>query len=550
MSTVIEDPASTREWQPADRRAQHAPTTLPDGSPNLALLEDKLPPALKASKALAIFTAALGLIYFCLNRLAVRHTDVWGHLAYGRWMVEHGRIPETEPLLLLSQGVPWVDTAWLGKLSGYWMFEWFGLAGLQMIHGLSLTIAFALLAWGVYRITRSVPFTLIGLLAFGLVDYQQILIHRPQDIALACFVATLVLAMPTRLARGAWIVLPLVFAVWANFHGSFPVGLLVLGAIAAGRAIDLFRRTRNLRLALRSRLVWRPLLLLELCAAAALLNPRGLGIYADVLAISRNPNLPSLVDWAPLTFRMFQGQALAVAIVALFVAYRCSPRRATASEVLLLLGLGGASLWTLRMIIWFGPVVGYCLALHGAAAWRRRKRLPVVVPPSERRGLWSVATVGLAWIFFAYTPFGLQRIHGRPQGKELREYYRHNVTQRTPLDAVEYVREQADELPGGLMYNSHEWGDYVQWAAPEKFRVFVNSHVHLIPREVWEDYLLIHGASGPWEDKLDRYGVNTVLVDTTNYAALIYALRNHDGWREAYRDPQGLSVLFVRKQPV
>jgi hypothetical protein len=551
MSTILHEPR-TKEPQvvvPADR--QRRPATLPDGRPDLSLLEDKLPDWLKAPKALAALTFVVGLVYFLFARMDVRVTDVWGHLAYGRWMVEHGALPATEPLLALAQGVPWVDTAWLSKVAGYWVFEQFGVAGLQFIHAASIATGCALLAWALCRRTGSAGWTTLGLLACLLVDWQQLEIHRPQDAGLACFVAVFVAASSLRRHRAMWVAIPLVFALWANLHGSFPMGLLLLATIAAGRAIDLFRRTGRLGLTLRSRLVWQPLLLLQLSAAAALLNPAGLGIYSDVLTISSNPNLKTLLDWVPLNLRMFQGQAFALIVVALCAVYRWSPRRVSAAEVLLLVGFGALSLWTLRMIVWWGPIAGYYLALHAQAGWRSRHRLPVVAPPAERRGLWTIATVGLVWIFFAYSPFGMQRVHGMPEGDAVAKEFRAAVVERTPLDAVTYLTEHAGELPGGPMYNSQEWGDYLLWAAPPKFQVFVNSHAHLVPREVWDDFLLVHDGGGGWDDKLDRYGVNTVLVDTSNYDGLIRALREQgEKWQEAFRDPQGLAVLFVRRKPV
>ncbi|MCA9081588.1 MAG: hypothetical protein KDA58_13575, partial [Planctomycetaceae bacterium] len=85
------------------------PTMLPDGRANVSLLEDQFPERFKAPRDLAILTTVLGLLFFSFNRLAIRLTDVWGHLAYGSWIAEHGALPKTEPLMVLSQGMPWVD---------------------------------------------------------------------------------------------------------------------------------------------------------------------------------------------------------------------------------------------------------------------------------------------------------------------------------------------------------------------------------------------------------------------------------------------------------
>lgn len=549
MSTMIEPPRT-----PSAAREPSAggkpPVTLPDGRPNLALLEDQLPEWLKLPRTVPILTAVIGLVYFVLSRLAIRHTDVWGHLAYGRWIQSQGALPTTEPLLPLAQGVPWVDTAWLSKVGGAWVFERFGVAGLQFAHALPLTLAFVVLAWMIYRRTKSLGWTLLGLLALGLIDYQQLQIHRPQDFGVLAFVLTVAWGFSQRRLPWTWVGLPVLYALWANLHGSWAIGLMALGAIAAGRALDVLRRTRSLRSMLSSGYVWRVVLMGQLCAAAVLCNPAGLKVYADTLTISGNPNLQVLLDWHPLTLRMGQGQVFVAACVLLGLVFRFSPRRATAAEVLLLVGTAVGSLWSLRMLVWFGPLAAYCLAVHGAAAWRRWSHAPLMPAPVERRGIWTVTTIGLCWIFFAYTPFGLQRLHGRPQGDAAAADFHRNVSPRTPLDAVEYLQAHAAELPRGLMYNSHEWGDYLQWAAPAQFGVFVNSHAHLIPVEVWNDYLSIVDGGGNVPLMLDRYGVTSVLIDTTNYMGLIRVLRDDAEWKEVFSDPAGMAVLFVRKRAI
>ena len=70
------------------------------------------------------------------------------------------------------------------------------------------------------------------------------------------------------------------------------------------------------------------------------MNPYGINLYGEVLTFSSNENLTSLVEWEPLTLRMKQGRAAAVAALTIIVAYRISPRRISMTEILLLAGLG------------------------------------------------------------------------------------------------------------------------------------------------------------------------------------------------------------------
>ena len=53
---------------------------------------------------------ALGGLFVFLSHRPLWHTDLWGHLAYGRWMWEHGALPATEPFMPLAREVP-ISTA-------------------------------------------------------------------------------------------------------------------------------------------------------------------------------------------------------------------------------------------------------------------------------------------------------------------------------------------------------------------------------------------------------------------------------------------------------
>src|SRR5262245_11071771 len=58
--------------------------------------------------------ALLGLIFVLFSYVPLWHTDVWGHLKFGRWIVEHGRLPEREPFHgLADPHAPALHAYWL-----------------------------------------------------------------------------------------------------------------------------------------------------------------------------------------------------------------------------------------------------------------------------------------------------------------------------------------------------------------------------------------------------------------------------------------------------
>lgn len=511
-----------------------------------SMLEDKVPERLKASATTAGFALTLGLMYVLLSFRPLWHTDIWGHLSYGRLIVASKSLPVTEPLMPLASGVPFVDTAWLSQAIGFFAMDRLGVTSLSFLYAASITAMAALLAWRGYRRSQNAAITLAGLLLWFWGCWQHLSIMRPQMAGMLCFVALLTLLTSRQHRPWHWYAVPALFAAWANLHGSFVVGLVLLAGMALGRMLDLAVRCGEFRAIRRDSHVRRYVLLLELAAVAVLFNPYGVRLYAEVINVAGNPNVADLVEWAPLQLRMAQGQAAAMIALLLIVLYRLSPRRVTAAEVLLLFGFGAAALWTSRMLIWWVPLAVTFGMQHASAIWHQWRFAAESEVPSPRNGRWSVITVGIVWICFAFTPFGGRVMHGNEASLKLEKL----VSRQTPLGVVAHLKKLSDQnrLPRGQMFNTYEWGDYLLWAGPPKLKVFLASHVHLVPREVWKDYITISDVAAGWEEMLDRYGVNLIVLDQGTHAGLIGQLRASENWRQTYSD--NIGVVFVRRKAI
>lgn len=513
MTTSLEDPKPVR-LDPAQ------------------MLFDRFPEAWRLRRGAAALVVALGAAFLLYSYLPLHHTDLWGHLAYGRWIQQHQALPATEPFMPLAAGVPVVDTAWLAQVALHAAWQKWGAAGLQFVHALLVVGCCTLLVRNVYHKTRSAPFALVALATYGLLGWAQFEILRPQAAGLLCFCVLAALLAGRRWHLANWVVVPVLFVAWANLHGSFVMGLLLLALCCAGRVLDLLLRRRPPRGIRRDAAVRRLFLLTELAAAAVLLNPYGYRLYAEVFALAGNPNLRDLIEWDALNVRTLQGQLVLLVGMALAMAYRYSPRRVPAAEVLLLVATGGLTLWSARMIVWFAPLASAVLAWNLHAAWVRYRP---AAAPSPRAGKWSVVAAGAVWISFAFTPFGHFVLHGKQA--ELARV----VSRQTPVAAVEYLRQHP---PAGLVFNLFEWGDYLVWAGPPDVEVFVTSHAHLVPAEVWNDYMTVIGLSAGFSDVLDRYGIQAVMLDKQRHQHVIDRFRDRDGWRRFYED--AVASIYVR----
>ncbi len=514
---------------------------------------------------LGTFALFVGLAAFFvyLSHRPLWHTDLWGHLAYGRLIVAERNVPATEPLLPLCQGVPFVDFSWLSEVIGYLAERCRGVEALQFLYASAVITGVGLLAACTLRKTGSAAAAALAAALYVWVDWQQLAIMRPQLAGSACFLGVFLLATgrawretATRFRISA-LATALLFAAWANLHGSFLIGLVLVAAFILGRAIDLLRRTGRLRAVHEDRRVRRGLIVLTLAAVACLLNPYGWRIFPAAWELSSNANLQDLVEWQPLGWWMRQAGAALVVSLGLLGLYALTPRRIPATEILLLVGLGGAMLAASRMIVWWGPLAAYYASLHVSAVAQRPRRARGPLRsggPSVGRIFPGLRAAWAAWstrwvsagvlVVVAVCALLLTPLCDGLFAQIIPTDRRHYFSDATPLDATDYMRAHP---PHGQIFNPMEWGDYLLWAGPPGLEVFAASHAHLLPSPVWQDYVRVITLDDGWQKILEQYRINTVVVDDDQHAALADALRTDPQWSLAYEDDTAL--VFVRRTP-
>jgi hypothetical protein len=509
---------------------------LPHSSWSLSHLNFRL----QITRTTALPVVCLAGLFWHYSRLPLYHTDLWGHLAYGRWIAGHGLLPATEPFMPLAQRIPLIDTAWLSQLVAFGVYLAAGLAGLQVLHALAVVACCGILVWSVTRKTANPLAAGLALAVFVSLEWFQFRVIRPQMAGLVFFIALDAL-LTTRAGRrrSVW-ALPLLFVAWANLHGSFVTGLGLMAMGACGRIIDLVRRGQSLQRAVHDRrFAWLVRWTL-IAAVASLLNPYGPRLYVEVLTFARNPNLRDLIEWAPLNLGTWQGRICIAGAVLLPATGLAAGRRITAANWLPIVAFGGGTLWSARMLVWWSPLVASLVALQANGIWRRfrrgKKRRPAASPDASAGWVWTVIATASVVLALAGSPLGGQFANERGE-----ETFRH-VSPETPVAAVAWLREHP---PAGLVFNNYEWGDYLLWGGPPNVEPFVNSQVHLIPPAVWNEYRAISRAAPDCLDRLDAKKVGTVLLDHHRQQRLEERLIADPRWNRAYDDER--AVIFHRR---
>jgi len=481
-----------------------------------------------------LFALFLGGCLGYFSQLPLYHTDLWGHLSYGRLIWDSGEISTTEPFLQQVDNIPMIDTAWLARWFGYGIELSFGAVGLQFMFSIILTITLGSFLLTHYKLTGQIWLALIGTALFLWLEWKQLLIIRPQ-LAGVMFYVWIWCRLQFRPTLDLIWTVPPIMLLWANLHGSFIMGTGLICCLTLGRALDLYRESRQFT-RFWSDPEWRILMFCSVLAISTpLINPYGLGLYKNVLHFSENLNLYDLVEWRPLSLKMFQGKAAAVVSALMIGLWFFSPRKLKAAEILLLIVLGYATIKTSRMIIWLAPVLASQVVVH-LNAIREKQRGQLADPSNEiKHQGYTFLGVCILLLAFLTTPFGQSFF----QPIALRQ----SVSRGTPVEIARFINQQ-DHV--GNLLNTMEWGDYLIWSSKGEQPVFVYSHVHLIPRKLWHDYLSIMRCRDGWEEKLNHYQIDTIAVENrSRRKKLISQLKSSEQWQAAYHDRLG--YVFVRK---
>ncbi len=510
--------------------------------PDARVLEDKTPEWIRTTPVSALFTLLIGFVFVLMASRPLWHTDLWDHLNYGEQILRTRMVSSTEPIMRLCRGVSMINIPWLGQTGMAAINNHFGLTGLQFVYALLIAGSLALISWRAVRMSHS---AFGGILAAGIffkVNLDQLLVIRPQlaGVLFYCVVVAWMLGRHKH-SRWTWIGMPVMFALWANIHGSFSMGLFLMGIAGIGRFADVFVISKSLRVALLDREFHRTILLTQLCGAAVLLNPAGLAIYPEVLNVAGNPNIESMFEWDALSLRSAQGQSAAAAALLAFIAIKLSPRRMHCGEMLAFVATGLLAAWSGRMLNWWAPLAGIITATHLIAAMRKTTKWLQNPQPGKGTGLWTLVNSGIVWILFALTPFGIQIVHGRvPEANRL-------VSAETPLATVAFL-DSVESLPTGIAFVPAEWTGYVMNRGPKSLEPMVNLHVHVIPQQVWNDYMRMINGPSDWNGLMDEYGINLAVVDKDRQPGLLKRFKESSDWTAKYEDRQG--AVFVRNNPI
>jgi len=470
--------------------------------------------------------AVTAVICFALQVFSDNKADVdlWGNIGFVRALPGSDGFHTTNTYSYTEPDRPWVNHEWLAQYIMRKTWELLGNPGLLTLKMVLGLVVLALMHGALRHECRSGPLRLlVMLLIISTMSYGfGVRPHHFTYLLVAVFLSLL-----KRFRRHAWLhllVLPLLGMLWANLHGAFFIGGIVLLVYASVETV------RSQRHAMRSRLL--PLVLfggVALFVVATFVNPYGVRLWNFIFE-SGGTARPYLSEWAPFSpirhwnvHPDFIGLAIVVCC-----AYPFSrTRKDVAWTTLLYLSLVAAIVLR-RNIPLFAIVAGFTAGRHldsmaGKVIDRLSGRLP--------HGVWAVV-LALFIPFSVYTATTFSKNH--PHQIEIKpEDY--------PLRTVAFMKEYG---LSGNVFVFFDWAEYCTWHLYPECRVFMDGRFRsAYSEQAVEDYLAgLYGGEG-WERILTAYPTDMALVHYGNPIARLLGRRRD--WQLIHSD--GPAMLYVKR---
>jgi len=468
--------------------------------------------AMRGSLPLWVGVVTYAVLIISGDRLLLDPDTQW-QITVGQWILDHHAVPHTDVYSFTMRGQPWISTQWLAQVLYAEVYAWFGWTGPVVLAAVASSATFALLAR--YLVRSLSDSAALVFVAVALALTAPHLLARPHVLALpmmVVWIGELIAAAERRTAPSFWL-LPLI-ALWANVHGGFVFGLVMMAPIALDAVIEAEASDR-MALAVR----WAVFAALALAASCC--TPYGWeSLLASRKILALGGALPLITEWraADFTFlhpleicllgaiglSLYRGITLPLMRIAILLGLvHMALSQGRAAEILALLA----------PLVLASPLAGQ---IGGTKA----------VSSHSLRPIHGLMAAGLAVVLAAATLSFAAMHHFAP-----------NMA-NSPVVAVTELKKLNVER----VFNDYDFGGYLiaNGVAP-----FIDGRTELYGEKFFVDH---NNASGLMEpDNLFRllaeYQIQATLMRTQSAATKL--LDHMDGWQKIYSDD--VATIHLRK---
>ena len=513
----------------------------------------------KTARLLVCISFFLLFSAFLYNYLSINlwDYDFWWHISTGRYIVETGALPEKDPFSYTSELDEnknlfperesfLLKQYWLSQIVFYMIYRLFGDAGIIIFRALIFSVTGLLVFWRLKRngVNFYLCFIFVFLICFTFLSFTA---ERPVLFTMFFSIPVFLLLEEFRIkkSKSVFLLVPLML-LWANMHGGFILGDVIIGAFIIGETLSaIFKRSAYTK---EEMFVFYSACVSAIAVSA--LNPNGFGAFFVVMSqkysIFREgiqEHLPTFYLYKNNLRRIDLGYIILIALSLIIFIFRI--KKMNISHIMVLLWLLIMSVISFRFVIYFvligAIIVGTELHYLLESLFKRE-----FFVKNQRLSMASFVVMILLFSFILFINSVTLKWHefGKAEKKSV------------PVHSLDFIVE--NRLSGNI-YNDFVFGGYVIWRLYPWKKVFIDTrsiNSTVLQEARWINFAresiynkkIQAGKTPLWERLLDHYNVDIVLLDTLNVhgsiTPLVLSLIKNDKWIPVHVD--FISVVFVR----
>jgi hypothetical protein len=454
--------------------------------------------------------------------------DLGRHIAIGNYIIANGTIPTSDIFSHTLTGKTLVPHEWLAQVLFSSANSLLGLSGVVLLTAFVIAITFTL----AYReiLTRK-TFRLVALVAalWAAMTSSLHWLARPHIFTflfLALWTYQLEKVAEKKTDR-LW-VFPLMMLIWANTHGAFIAGFVVLGAYILEWLWDFLQRRADKE-------TGRSLFIIAISSfVVTFINPSGYLLWGTSVGYIGNKYLVDhTIEYMAPNFHLAATWPFLI-MMAFFIFSLGQGVKLKLRESILLAGWTVMALYSARNIPLFAIVTAPML---GTLIQSSAGKMPFLVKQDE--GLIKIESQLRGILFPVISILLLAFAFTRDLKLDSAQLGNHYDPAVFPVHAVNWLEENRQQ---GNVFNYFTWGGYLLYREWPDINVFIDGQTDFYGETLTREYEQVISTSEGWESVFEKYQVEWVIIPGNSTLAQVLESKYH--WRVLYEDD---TTVILRK---
>ncbi|MEI6172206.1 MAG: hypothetical protein WCR01_00540 [Bacteroidota bacterium] len=467
----------------------------------------------------------VSLLVFILSLRQLSDPDLGFHLKYGKWIVDHQRVPVSDLSTYTVPQHPYIDLHWMFQVVLYGVFRLTGYPGISLfICLLSLLLSLLLLfRQQISGIPVPVTCTML-LITFLIIDPR--IAPRPEMFTFL-FLSLLIFILDLYHAgrKNLLFLLPLIMLFWCNMHALFILGIITVSVYFLSTLIRDRKADKTL-------LSWA---VVSVCIC--FINPYGVkGFTLPVELLTRfNPNniynqhIQEFMPFFAHKYFVLRDYLFIMLLGLTLVFTALTYKNRKFHEFILLALFGFLSIGSIRNIPLFVLVA-----------------MPIVSQEiselTGRIGLWRDKVERIFYMLLIIIPlFFIPRILTNAFYMWNNSFNKTGMginSSHQPLNASAFLLEK--HLDGRIL-NSIGFGGWLSWTLPQP--VFIDGRLEVIQEPLYQE--VTKSWDGRLPEMIGKYHPRLIVYNYLKYYPWTLQLKNMKDWRLIYAD--GIAAVFAHR---